>query len=105
MFLALLYKLFFFSFGVALVALVRFIYDLVSARLLLRPIPGPTPSSYIWGEEWKLYSRPPGELYTDWHKQYGSIVKFRGAFGVCFFDICRVHSAQPLISFSIKSFL
>ncbi|KXN81097.1 hypothetical protein AN958_06051 [Leucoagaricus sp. SymC.cos] len=77
----LLYKIFLFSCGIALVSFVHFMYNLLSTRLLLRPIPGPKASSFIWGEEWKLYSRPPGEPYMEWHKRYGPVVKFRGAFG------------------------
>ncbi|KAJ3575897.1 hypothetical protein NP233_g787 [Leucocoprinus birnbaumii] len=78
---AFLYKFFLFSCGVGLVALARFVHDLVISRRLLRSIPGPKPSSFIWGEEWKLYSRPPGQPYAEWHRKYGPIVKFRGAFG------------------------
>ncbi|KAF9454986.1 cytochrome P450 [Macrolepiota fuliginosa MF-IS2] len=81
MFSALFYNVFLFSCGVALVLFVRFAYDLVSARLLLRHIPGPKPSSYIWGEEWNLYNSSPGQPYAMWHGRYGNVVKFRGAFG------------------------
>ena len=79
----LIYKLLLFSCGIVLVVLARFVHDLVVSRRILHSIPGPKPSSLIWGEEWKLYSHAPGQPYTDWHEQYGSIVRFRGAFGVC----------------------
>jgi hypothetical protein len=61
----------------------RFICRIVSAWIALRHVRGPNPSSIIWGEEWKLYSNEPGSLYADWHKEFGMVVKFSGAFGVC----------------------
>lgn len=51
-------------------------------HFLLRRIPGPPQSSFIWGEEWELYHSTPGSLYSSWHKRYGSVVRFSGAFGV-----------------------
>lgn len=83
MFFTLSPVLFLFSCGVAFVAFIRFVYDLVSIQRLLSHIPGPKAPSLIWGEEWKLYSSPPGQPYAHWHRQYGPVVKFRGAFGVC----------------------
>jgi len=80
---SLAYKLFLFSCGSMLVALARLVHDFVLSRRILHSIPGPQPSSFIWGEEWKLYSHAPGQPYTDWHKQHGPVVRFRGAFGVC----------------------
>jgi hypothetical protein len=94
----LLYKLFLFSCGIAVIVFIRFIYDSAVSKLLLRPIPGPKASSFIWGEEWKLYSRPPGQPYAEWHKRYGPVVKFRGAFGVRFpptpLSLCNSHVFQ-----------
>ena len=63
----------------------RIAFDKVQAHLLLRRIPGPPVSSYLWGEEWELYHSAPGSLYTSWHKRYGSVVRFSGAFGVAVF--------------------
>ncbi|XP_006454581.1 hypothetical protein AGABI2DRAFT_114327 [Agaricus bisporus var. bisporus H97] len=70
-----------FSSGVALVFFVHFVYYLVLSRRLLDRLPGPKAPSLLWGEEWKLYSSTPGQPYARWHKRYGTIVKFRGAFG------------------------
>lgn len=54
----------------------------LKARLALKHIPGPRPSSLVWGEEWLLYHSLPGSAYLSWHKIYGKVVKFTGAFGV-----------------------
>lgn len=64
------------------VCVFRFIYRRVLVWIALRHVRGPKPSSIIWGEEWKLYRNEPGSLYVDWHKKYGKVVKFSGAFGV-----------------------
>ncbi|KIM84674.1 hypothetical protein PILCRDRAFT_96778 [Piloderma croceum F 1598] len=63
------------------VCVFRFIYRRVLVWIALRHVRGPNPSSIIWGEEWKLYCNEPGSLYIDWHKKYGKVVKFSGAFG------------------------
>jgi hypothetical protein len=62
--------------------LARIAFGKVRTHLLLKRIPGPPVSSYLWGEEWELYHSAPGSLYTSWHKRYGSVVRFSGAFGV-----------------------
>ncbi|KAJ7456542.1 cytochrome P450 [Mycena latifolia] len=59
----------------------KFLVHLISARLSLRHVPGPTSTSLLWGEEWNLYHNPPGSHYLEWHRQFGGVVKFRGAFG------------------------
>ncbi|KAJ7022072.1 cytochrome P450 [Mycena alexandri] len=59
----------------------RFVIRVISARLCLRHIPGPTSTSLLWGEEWNLYHDAPGSHYIEWHQQFGKIVKFRGACG------------------------
>lgn len=64
------------------VRIVRSVAHLVSVRKTLKHVPGPRPSSLLWGEEWLLYHSVPGSLYVDWHNQYGKVVKFTGAFGV-----------------------
>jgi hypothetical protein len=71
-------------FGVAwtILSVFKFVFHLISARFALRRIPGPKSSSLIWGEEWRLYHNIPGTLYTSWHREFGKIVKFSGAFGV-----------------------
>lgn len=38
-------------------------------------------SSWIWGEEHKLYYSTPGVHYVEWHRSFGSVVAFPGAFG------------------------
>ena len=65
-----------------LVDLTRFAYQFINSRRILRHVPGPPPSSFLWGEEWRLYNSIPGSLYATWHNQFGKVVKFRGAFGV-----------------------
>ncbi|KAH7883794.1 cytochrome P450 [Phlebopus sp. FC_14] len=67
------------TFTVALV--LRFTHQRVSARLVLRQIPGPKVSSWLWGEEQSLYYNAPGACYLEWHRRYGKVVKFSGAFG------------------------
>jgi hypothetical protein len=64
------------------VYILRLFYRQVSVRFALRHVRGPKPSSIIWGEEWKLYHSEPGSPYTNWHKEFGKVVKFSGAFGV-----------------------
>ncbi|KAJ8090527.1 hypothetical protein PM082_002415 [Marasmius tenuissimus] len=50
-------------------------------RRCLRTIPGPRPSSLLWGEEWLLYHTEPGSQYSKWHEEFGRVVKFTGAIG------------------------
>ncbi|KAJ6604181.1 cytochrome P450 [Mycena vulgaris] len=59
----------------------KFLVHLISARLALRHVPGPTSTSLLWGEEWNLYHDAPGSHYLEWHRQFGKVVKFRGACG------------------------
>lgn len=82
---AIFHKLSLIILGFTLVVLVRHILYTMSTRLILRGIPGPKPSSFLWGEEWELYHRVPGSLYMDWHKRFGKLVAFTGAFGVNIF--------------------
>ncbi|KAH7929384.1 cytochrome P450 [Leucogyrophana mollusca] len=68
--------------GFSFVYFVRFVHQRLSAALILRNIPGPKSSSWIWGEEQNLYySSAPGSLYLEWHRNFGKVVKFTGAFG------------------------
>ncbi|TFK30718.1 cytochrome P450 [Coprinopsis marcescibilis] len=73
------------SLPVATIAAGTFSYFLVSQLLSgkdsLRHVPGPPPSSYLWGEEWELYYGSPGAPYIDWHRKYGKVVRFNGAMG------------------------
>ncbi|KAH7914468.1 cytochrome P450 [Hygrophoropsis aurantiaca] len=64
------------------VYIVRFVQQRLSAVLILRHIPGPKNSSWLWGEEQNLYySSSPGSLYLEWHRRFGRVIKFTGAFG------------------------
>ncbi|KAF8845290.1 cytochrome P450 [Paxillus ammoniavirescens] len=65
----------------ALVYLLRFIHQRVSARRVLRRIPGPKNCSWLWGEEQNLYYGTPGTRYLEWHRKFGKVVRFSGAFG------------------------
>ncbi|KAJ7923037.1 cytochrome P450 [Mycena leptocephala] len=69
------------SFALTMFVVCKCLIRFISARLSLRHIPGPTPTSLIWGEEWNLYHNAPGSHYLEWHQQFGKVVKFRGAFG------------------------
>ncbi|KAJ7630498.1 cytochrome P450 [Roridomyces roridus] len=70
------------SFSLVLtVVLFRLVVHSISARNALRNIPGPVPSSLLWGEEWDLYHKPPGSLYLKWHQRFGKVLKFRGSCG------------------------
>jgi hypothetical protein len=64
------------------VLFIQYLVHSLSMRRAFRNIPGPPASSFIWGEEWELYHGPPGKPYVDWHKRFGKILKFTGAFGV-----------------------
>lgn len=77
---------------------------MMSTRLIFRSIPGPEPSSLLWGEEWELYHGVPGSLYLDWHKRFGRLVAFSGAFGVSifyFFDL-PIDCPWPSIKFFLS---
>lgn len=79
MFLYLSLKLFLLSLGFLIVFVSRYIFHLLLTRRVLSRIPGPPPSSLLWGEEWNLYQSAPGSPYIEWHKRYGKVVKFSGA--------------------------
>ncbi|KIK70412.1 hypothetical protein GYMLUDRAFT_234881 [Collybiopsis luxurians FD-317 M1] len=74
-------NLFLFSSSVVIFFIAKFIVHLVSTRHALRHVPGPRPSSLLWGDEWLLYHSTPGIHYIRWHKQYGKVLRFTGAFG------------------------
>ena len=82
MLLHIVYKLSLIFAGFSLALLTRYILHCVAIRRAFRHLPGPPPSSLVWGEEWKLYTRIPGSLYTDWHGRFGNLLVFTGAFGV-----------------------
>ncbi|KAF9478020.1 cytochrome P450 [Pholiota conissans] len=77
----LLYKLCLVLLGFNIVFLTRYLVHSHSMRRAFRHVPGPPPSSHLWGEEWELYHGPPGKAYVDWHKRFGKLVKFTGSFG------------------------
>ncbi|KIJ68630.1 hypothetical protein HYDPIDRAFT_82615 [Hydnomerulius pinastri MD-312] len=65
----------------AFVYVLRLLHRRVSAWLVLRHIPGPESCSWLWGEEQNLYYNPPGSHYLEWHRTFGKVVRFSGAFG------------------------
>lgn len=71
-----------FCLGFVFVSFTRSAVHIIRERVALRNIPGPAPSSFLWGEEWVLYHGTPGLPYATWHKKFGKVVRFTGAFGV-----------------------
>ncbi|KAI9572767.1 cytochrome P450 [Boletus coccyginus] len=67
--------------ALGLVCLLRSIHLRISAMLVLRHVPGPKPHSWLWGEEKTLYHDSPGSHYVEWHRKFGKVVRFSGAFG------------------------
>lgn len=55
-------------------------------RSALSHIPGPKPTSWIWGNDWDVYVAAPGQLFKEWADRYGGAVRSHGAFGVCSID-------------------
>lgn len=87
-----------FSIAFAFVYILRFFQQRFSSLFALRHVPGPKSSSWVWGEEKVLYYNTPGALYLDWHRTYGNVVKFTGAFGVRAFCSNFVASLTTLIT-------
>ncbi|KAL1704429.1 cytochrome P450 [Schizophyllum commune] len=56
-----------------LVSVARYLIHILSARSVLRRVPGPSPSSWLWGEEWDLFHTAPGSRYLSWHKHFGKV--------------------------------
>ncbi|KAF8973678.1 cytochrome P450 [Flammula alnicola] len=81
MIISFLYKLALIVLGFNLVIMTRYLLHSFSMRRAFRYVPGPAASSLLWGEEWQLYHGLPGKPYLDWHKRFGKLVKFTGAFG------------------------
>ncbi|KZV79535.1 cytochrome P450 [Exidia glandulosa HHB12029] len=50
-------------------------------RSALAHIPGPKPTSWLWGNDWDVYVTAPGKLFKEWAAQYGGAVRSHGAFG------------------------
>ncbi|KAG6381374.1 hypothetical protein JVT61DRAFT_5788 [Boletus reticuloceps] len=67
--------------ALGLVCLLRFIYLRISALFALWHVPGPKPHSWLWGEEQILYHDSPGSHHVEWHRRFGQVVRFSGAFG------------------------
>lgn len=97
----LLYKLSLFLFGFNLFLFTRCAFHTISVRNILRHLPGPGISSVLFGEEWELYRTTPGSRYVEWHREFGKVVRFNGAFGVG----SAPSPLHLLISTSIKSCL
>ncbi|KAF8912957.1 cytochrome P450 [Gymnopilus junonius] len=81
MFLSVAYKLFLVFLGFSLAIVTHYALHSIVTRRAFRHLPRPPISSFLWGEEWELYHRIPGSLYTDWHRRFGGLVAFTGAFG------------------------
>lgn len=47
----------------------------------LRNIPGPRPTSFLWGNVQRILDEEPGVAHLEWTDKYGGVVKYRGAFG------------------------
>ncbi|KAF9458748.1 cytochrome P450 [Collybia nuda] len=90
--------------GLIFVSITRSVSHIMAARLSLRHIPGPPSSSYIWGEEWVLYHSIPGSPYLGWHKQFGKVVKFTGAFGHQVLSITDSRAISFILGEGIYSF-
>ncbi|KAL0950665.1 hypothetical protein HGRIS_007450 [Hohenbuehelia grisea] len=65
----------------ALYPIIKYLAHVLTVRFAIRRVPGPSTSSLLWGEEWKLFKDIPGVHQHNWHNQYGRILKFSGAFG------------------------
>ncbi|KAF8634431.1 hypothetical protein AX15_000881 [Amanita polypyramis BW_CC] len=90
--------------GFALFSVSKFLVHLVSVRVALGRVPGPNPSSNLWGEEWALYSGLPGSLYTLWHGRYGKLVKFSGALGHQVLSITDPRSISFILGEGVYNF-
>ncbi|KAF5377225.1 hypothetical protein D9615_006348 [Tricholomella constricta] len=90
--------------GFILISVLKFILHLIKIRLALNHIPGPRPSSFLWGEEWLLYHSLPGSPYLRWHKEFGKVVKFTGAFGHQIISITDPRAISFVIREGIYSF-
>ncbi|KAJ7225974.1 cytochrome P450 [Mycena pura] len=69
------------SFTLVIIFVGKFLVRSISGRIYLHHVPGPISSSRLWGEEWNLYRNAPGSHYLTWHRKFGKVVKFNGAFG------------------------
>lgn len=87
-----------------LVSVTKCLVHVVSARAVLRRIPGPPSSSLIWGEEWALYSSTPGSRYVTWHKRFGNVVRLTGAFGHQIISITDPRAISFIVSEKTYSF-
>jgi len=81
--IALFYNITLLLLGFNVVVVARHILHAFLVRRTFNHVPGPIPPSLLWGEEWDLYHSLPGSLYFNWHKRFGKVVAFTGAFGVC----------------------
>ncbi|EJD46995.1 cytochrome P450 [Auricularia subglabra TFB-10046 SS5] len=68
-------------FAFVAVWLLRTVYRLTRFRTALSHIPGPEPTSLLWGNDWDVYVSAPGKLFKDWARIYGGAVRSHGAFG------------------------
>ncbi|KAG6857610.1 hypothetical protein H0H87_010178 [Tephrocybe sp. NHM501043] len=90
--------------GFALLLLLKVALRFTKVYLALKQVLGPQPSSFLWGEEWVLYHNPPGSAYLKWHKEFGKIVKFSGAFGHQVLSIADPRTISFIVGESIYAF-
>lgn len=53
-----------------------------SSIIYISNLPGPKSPSWLWGNEWDMYTTAPGQKYMEWYHAFGRIFKFKGALGV-----------------------
>ncbi|KAF8525239.1 cytochrome P450 [Hysterangium stoloniferum] len=67
--------------GWLIVYVTRGLWNQFRVASLLKHVPGPKTPSWLWGSEWDVHKAPPGVRYLEWKRQYGDVVKFKGALG------------------------
>ncbi|KAJ7596761.1 cytochrome P450 [Mycena floridula] len=86
------------------VLIARYAIHVVFLRRSLSNIPGPISLSFIWGEEWNLYSGIPGSPYLQWHKHFGKVVRFSGFMGRPTLSITDPRAIAYIVGEGIYSF-
>ncbi|KAF8922183.1 cytochrome P450, partial [Mucidula mucida] len=86
------------------IRLARAVAHWIAVRNTLKNVPGPRSPSWLWGHEWLLYHSPPGSHYVDWHKRFGKVVKFAGAFGHQVLSITDPRAVTYILSENIYLF-
>lgn len=71
-------------------ALYGYLYVYRYATLPYRNLPGPEPTSFLWGSLMEIIVAPPSIMHEKWQKEYGSTFKYRTISGAW-----RVTSTDP----------